>query len=264
VLVGECVALAPMKGVAKTSMFILAICAGIAILVMGFAAIVILRYGEKNRKKVELGKEYLQLQHEYYTKSLEKDEKLRAFRHDFNHHIRVLDGMAESGNMEEVKEYIKQITKEQVSPIREIHSGHITADAIFNDYAAKCAENNIQFQVWGHFPIEFAISSYDLCTILANAMMNAFEAGMAINQYNEDINEKLLMPKILVQIRTMEKQVHIQIANTTLTQKEKKYYSNRDGMHGFGLQNIKAAVEKNSGYMNTRMEENKFIISIIF
>lgn len=237
---------------------------GTVILLMGLLTILLIQYGSNNRRKMKIQEEYLQLQQEYYTKSLEKDEKLRAFRHDFRHHIRVLDQMAEEGGTEEIRQYLGELMNEQRQNVHRIHCGNLTADAVFNDFAQKCEIKQIKYRVDGHFPPDLSVNACDLCTILANGMMNAYEACAAA----KECGAKNYLPEISVEIRQKGGNgngVSIRIENPVChgINKNDVLKERMEGIHGFGLQNIQNAVKKYGGYVNITEDEEKFILFVV-
>ena len=104
------------------------------------------------------------------------------------------------------------------------------------------------------------IDVYDLCTIFSNAISNAIEAC-----------EKMSDVKKIITISVLEqgKTIFFRFENPataemyeTVRQNGTTKMDNKD--HGFGILNIKRAVEKNCGEMEYLFQDGKLILEVYF
>ena len=110
------------------------------------------------------------------------------------------------------------------------------------------------------YPKDCGIDPVDLCTILTNLLDNAIEACVKLPPETER--------KITLTIRRIHQFIIIQIANSSMTAPvtkngiivtSKKNQSN----HGWGLQNVKAAVEKYQGVMDFDYSNSVFTMNVM-
>ncbi len=123
------------------------------------------------------------------------------------------------------------------------------------NYYLTNIQEDVVVQVNGTCPSNLAISDYDLCTIVSNAITNAVEG--VTRQIDKD-------KKIIINMTYEENGFVIKIWNTCNPIEiidEKNQYSTLKidkKAHGFGLKNIKETVEKNMGKLIYGNERNGF------
>lgn len=123
----------------------------------------------------KINRELLELEKKHYIEIRQKNDDLRAFRHDYNYHIAALHSLAQSNDLAALQDYILNLSdiKEELSYI---HTNNIVADSIIN-YFYEIYSKRISFHIEGKFPDHLFIENNDLCTILSNIMKNAVEAA---------------------------------------------------------------------------------------
>jgi hypothetical protein len=192
-----------------------------------------------------------------YESILDKEEETRKFRHDFQNHMINLMMMLEDNNIDESKEYIRQIEANMKTIIEKNYAtGNKTVDAILNYYFSDLDED-IKLKILGSAAENLKINEVDLCSLISNAIKNAIEAVS-----NQRAGER----EILINMQIMEKYFYIKIQNSCDIKKIKRrkgtfLTSKQDkANHGFGLNNMKQILEKNEGEIITEVEENTFLI----
>ncbi|NFV31605.1 GHKL domain-containing protein, partial [Clostridium botulinum] len=192
-----------------------------------------------------------------YVKSMhELIFKLKAQRHDFNHHISCICGLLEMNQTDEAIEYIKQIN----SDIREIDNivtiNNVVIESILNYKLSYAKNQNIKLGVDIHIPENLIIKSVDISILLGNAIDNAIEAC-------KGLEEKF----INMEIYSKHKYLIIKISNSKrnkIIKENKQYKTTKHDKenHGFGLKNIKYIVDSYEGLLKIDESENKFTINI--
>lgn len=205
-----------------------------------------IRYKEADK----LNRELLNLQNTYYMELQQKNFDIRCFKHDIKNHIICLKYFLENNDLETAIEYISQINAQIQYFSPRYHLGNSVIDAILNEKSILINKKNIDLSVNGRFPTRINITEYDLCTIFANALENAIEACCEIE------NERF----IKIQIGYYNEYVSIVIVNSSLEAKTLKTSKQDQINHGYGLKNIKKAVEKYNG--NIKIEQNPGIFKI--
>lgn len=210
---------------------------------------------------IEMQKELLEQNYTAVNNAYSQHAKLF---HDFHRHLEIIRQMARQYNAPELSQYIDSI----ISPVQNISSivwtGSQTVDYILNSKHAKAKAAGISMELNIEYPYNTNIKSNDLCTILSNLLDNALEAAAAVSREST--------PKacqIILTIRRIQNILVIKLENSS---PEPKYTTDgnlatakKDGdllLHGWGMKNIEAAVQKYDGVIQTAYEDHIFRTTI--
>lgn len=195
----------------------------------------------------------LEIQRNYYKDRIRDEERVRNAYHDMKNHLLLLQ--AQAGNGQEVQKSIQEL-KDQIQEYENYHhTGNEFLDIIIRDKAKAAQERKIDFSAVISFEAGSFIEPLDISTIFGNALDNAIEAS-----------EKLPEDMRLVTVRANRVRnilVIIVENNTASTSIETTGTTKRDTFaHGFGLSNLKNAVEKYDGQCSTKLENGTFTLKI--
>ena len=195
----------------------------------------------------------LEMQRNYYKDRIRDEERVRSAYHDMKNHLLLLQ--AQAGNGQEVQKSIQEL-KDQIQEYENYHhTGNEFLDIIIRDKAKAAQERKIDFSAVISFEAGSFIEPLDISTIFGNALDNAIEAS-----------EKLPEDMRLVTVRANRvRNILIIIVenNTASTSIETTGTTKKDTFaHGFGLSNLKNAVEKYDGQCSTRLENGTFTLKI--
>ena len=137
-----------------------------------------------------------------------------------------------------------------------IHTGNDFLDIVVRDKARQAKENQIDFSAVIHFEQGGFLEPVDISTIFGNALDNALEASLKLPP------ERRL---ITVKAECVRDMFSVMVENNCLpdgsgyekTSKEDKF------LHGFGIRNIRQAVEKYSDQCLIRREKDYFQLKIL-
>lgn len=172
--------------------------------------------------------------------------------HDYKNNIIALTQLAEEGNIEEIKTYLKNESKLLDNRMFYIKTGNSVADAIINTKYNKAKNKGINFSVNAVLEEQNSVSSIDLASILGNLLDNAIEAS-----------EKEDNPYISVNINKQKSFLIINISNkytgnfSDTTKKRDKIF------HGIGLKSVNRIVKKYGGRLNISQEDDMIITKIL-
>lgn len=210
------------------------------------------------KEKEELHRKYIVMEQLYYSQLEQKNNDLRAFRHDFNNHILVLHDLVYNGQFEEVKKYL-----DEISIVHEhnfyISTGNLAADAVINHFYNKFG-NGVLFKTSGYFKEECFASSFDICTILSNLLNNAAEA---LGRKDTPCTKEIYLDidssggRISIFMKNTSADIIKDGAGSIQTIKPDKT------RHGFGLENIRKTAEKYHGFIKTNYKNNMFYTYIV-
>lgn len=199
----------------------------------------------------------LKTQYSQYRQSQESIDIINHKYHDLKHQINILRQEKNPDKKEEYLDEMEQSIKDYESMFK---TGNGVLDTLLTGTSLKCARRDITFTCVADGTLLNHIYVMDLCTIFGNALDNAMEHVIQI-----DDPEKRL---IHVTVSKMEAFVLIRIEDyledelrfdgeLPLTTKANKAY------HGFGLKSIKYSVEKYHGTMEVKAENHWFTINIL-
>lgn len=203
---------------------------------------------ESNQKKYYLEQnvlkeEILHTQQEYYNIIYEKDKEMRSFRHDVTNQLGILKLFLRNGDIESAKVQLEGIhTAFEDASFQKIHVGDEMLDAILSMMKQKSEEKNVRLEVIGKIESERKYSSYELCAIFSNAISNAIEACVRMDDSGpvcvNILEEKNTLFCTVENPATEEMYRQIQQGGTSKDDVEN---------HGYGVANIRRAVKRLNG-----------------
>lgn len=182
--------------------------------------------------------------------------QMRGIRHDYRNHMQVMQTLMQKDAVDELDDYIKQLTNElnQVDTI--IQTGNTMVDAIVNTKLTTAKHQGIELFATAIAPKELQIAHVDLAIILGNLLNNAIEATMKENKESEDNFIRLYLAPI-------KSTLYISITNTMVENPKPAFLSlKRINKRGYGLSRIDQIVEKNQGIVNRKWEDGVFATEV--
>ena len=186
--------------------------------------------------------------------------RTRNFRHDIKNHMLTMSILAESGNIEEIKKYIREMNGiiDESSYIR--ITGISAVDAILNEklYAAQSDSITTNYDVMNME--KNSIKPVDMCIILSNALDNAIEANRRI----EDPEKRFIKLKMHGNHNFSVISVTNPAVSAPAKALGKSYLTSKKDVenHGFGLKSIESTAKKYDGEMLTKFEDGVFTLVI--
>lgn len=219
---------------------------------------VLLYYGETQkqtrtqRERDMLDTLFRQAQTEF-TSLKQIQQNAAAYRHDMRHHFNLLQGMADKENIAEIKEYLQtaQSDIDVITPIRFCENE--TVNLILSSYAAKANQAKILLTIDATLPSQLPFSDTELCSLLSNALENAFQASCKIPDSN----------KRCIKLRLYSKNTKLCLDTRNSYLVEPVFHeglpaSTEDG-HGFGTKSMAHTIEKHGGVYQFSVKDGWFI-----
>lgn len=227
----------------------------LALLIMFF---ILLRYHVALQQTDQLNQKSLQLEKEHYKNIQKKNEDLRAFRHDYNHHILALQELVQKENWNILKNYINTLTsiKEQTNYFS---TNNAISNAIIN-YYYDTMDDATNFKVNGRFQENLFISASDLCILLSNLLKNAAEGIQKVSAS--------VAKEIYIEIFSNDKEITIVIENSSPPysfQELKQLSTTKTDFknHGFGIHNIKNVIKKYDGLFHVTWKKGLLSVYVL-
>lgn len=206
---------------------------------------------QEQRDKIQIAQ--LQQQFTYYQDKLKDEERVRALYHDLKNHLLVLESRQ---NTEETQQMAESLRSQIAGYENYVHTGNEFLDIILKDKAVKAREKQIDFSAmvdWGG--IDF-VEPLDISTIFGNAIDNAMEACEKLAEDQRLITVKAEGVRDMLLI-TIENSALLEVQLIEGTTKQDHF------LHGFGISNIKNAVEKYGGQCSFRQEDGTYRLKIL-
>ena len=194
-----------------------------------------------------------------YRSISENFVKQRRRTHEYKNQILCIESLINTGNYEELKNYIKNISGHLSTELDYIKTNNVIVDAILNSKYRETLEKGIMFIFQLNDVSTLGIEDEDIVVILSNLLSNAIEA---CEKYSGKKVIKLKFIKegddIIISVKnTYNGELEIRDGEI---QTSKLYDSDE---HGIGIKNIIAVIEKYQGSYNIQNDKEEFYFSIM-
>lgn len=189
----------------------------------------------------------LERQYAYYQNKQADEEKIRALYHDMKNHLLLLKEQENAPTAETLLTQISDYENYQ-------QTGNDFLNVVIRDKAQKAQEYQADFKCTVRFEDGGFIQPLDISTIFGNALDNAIEAVAKLPP-----EERM----ITVKSDRVQDSLVIVFENTFSGKLVQKSSKADRFLHGFGIPNIKKAVEKYDGACTIHSDGGKFIMKIM-
>ncbi len=184
-------------------------------------------------------------------------QQTAIYRHDMRHHLSLLSGYLESGEISKAGEYIRQTQNgiDTIVPVQYCENNSV--NLILSYFATRAKERDVMFSAKATIPAALPLSDTELCALLSNGLENAVTAAA---QMNEDAR-----PTVRFNCQPHKDKLLIYISNPyrgTVKMRDELPESCRPG-HGFGVKSIKLIVEKYAGYCSFEAKDDLFTLKVV-
>lgn len=210
----------------------------------------VLNRSHEREREAEIARQQLELQKNYYLDIMERQEETRSLWHDIKKYMASMEALVGSENKEEAQQCLDNIQSAFSEIANVVDTGNKLIDSILT-YGMKKAEESgitIRPEIWVDSKIDFPAT--DLFVIIGNTLDNAIEACCQI----EDEATRI----ISVGLHQKNHLLLYEISNPYNGKKTQK----PGKIHGYGLKNVEACVERNDGLMSISKENGVFAVSI--
>lgn len=209
---------------------------------------------EQIQQKVLLEKYSMEL--DYINDVNESLKTLSKIRHDFKNHLIILDGYAQKNEIEKQREYIKKLN-ETIIATKIFDTTNNVVSSVLNTKNAICEKHGIKLNVNHQFQ-HISMDDFTMIIILGNILDNAITAAQKTKQGIIDLS--------IIQLGT-----YLEITCTNnhcgnIVERNGKLLTTKKhekGSHGFGVGNIKEAVENLHGNVDLMYDQEKFCIKLL-
>lgn len=185
-------------------------------------------------------------------------ERQKRRSHEFDNRMNAIKGMLDSGRIEELQDYLNEISKKDLPLSPEINTNHVIINTIMNAKHEEARQKDISFIMKINDLSGITIADDDLVVLLSNLLNNAIEAC-------DKSKEKIIKIKFVIE----DKQIILAVKNsikTTPTEMNGELVTSKTQNieeHGVGLKNVKDIIDKCKGRYVIDYDDNYFTFSSI-
>ena len=195
-----------------------------------------------------------EIMQKYFTEVENMYASMRAWRHDYRHHIQTMKAHAANGEYEQIDRYLDQLDNDLTKVETIVRTGNRMADAVLNSKLSLAAKNDIRLKIQAQLPQTLQMTELDLCIIIGNLLDNAISACMELPP------EKRL---IRIYMEMKGNFLYLSFINTAPGKKQTSFLSRKGEGHGYGLSRVDAMVQKYGGYVNRASEDEAFSTEVL-
>lgn len=212
------------------------------------------------QQAAKLNEYYLKAQVEHFKTYQETQIETRRVYHDMKNHIFCLYNLILEGKSEEAIKYAEKLNDQVQQIDKEMHTGNDIVDAILNEKYVNARKEGISFSVNGKLG-RLSVEAIDLCTIFSNAIDNSVEALKDNTVLRKELQIQFTQQNEMQFLMFRNQIGEHEVKSSVFNIKKNPIY------HGFGLGNMRMAIEKYQGHMEYYIEnvgaQKYFVLEII-
>lgn len=225
----------------------------------------LLYYSARNAELAEHEKklsESLELQRKNFELLSQSVEAGRHYRHDMRHHLKVLSGMAQQNDSEEILGYIGNISSSAELCEPELCCKNSAVNAVVSEYISRAKKLGFQIEYKIFIPEELPFELPDVCIILSNALENA------LNSCEKCPEDKRYID--LLADFSDERKLIVSVSNSCadiveIDAEGLPIVGKRTDGHGIGLRGVNKVVKKYNGFLCCECRDGEFVFcAVIF
>ncbi|NMS91177.1 GHKL domain-containing protein [Clostridioides difficile] len=171
-----------------------------------------------------------------------------SFRHDFNNHLAIVNGLLKKGQISKAQDYLNKLEKVTSDLSFSCNTRNVVIDALFNNKLSIAKQLGIQVDCEVIIPKDTNIKDFDLCIVFSNAIDNAIKACRFVDKQSRylKLSTKLEGGFFMIEIKNSYNSMN-----------------NYTGGSGIGISNIKEIAKKYQGAISIDKASDYFQINIM-
>lgn len=188
---------------------------------------------------------------------------LRSLRHDMKNHMQIMQGLIDSGQLQDSKVYMDRINNAIEEFDGKFSTGNTLCDVILNDKFRIAVKDDIKMSV--DFRYDGGIADFDLGIILSNLCDNAIEACRKVTDQERWIAISLFSsgPCVLLTVRNSYDKAEVTFGENGLPISTKSDDVTHNEYHGMGLRNVSVIADSYLGKVQINTEEIEFCTTVM-
>lgn len=212
------------------------------------------------KKEIEVERLVLNIMAANFDSEIEalkkSEQQSRIYRHDLRHHLNYLNSCIAENKLQDATDYISQICKGIDNAKVTQYSNNEALNLILSSYAGRAKEKEIGIDIRVSTDSYERFQITDLCSLLANALENAINACVQIE--NPDGRY------ITLHMYEKNNKLCLKIANSYVTVPifEHKLPISKQSGHGIGVKSMIYVAEKYSGVYQFIAKDGRFTFQV--
>lgn len=215
-------------------------------------------------------KEYQELFLQEQLKALEQykaaEEETKRVRHDMKNNLSCIAMLLQNEKTQEATEYVENLLEDIKALSPKVITGDEMLNCIISAKLDWIQKEGIQFEIDGVLDRGLDWKPIDICKVFANAIDNAIEACMKVEEtQNRKINVNLKRTKQFYSIEITNTVADEKLCEPILNLNKESHYTTKTEKkyHGLGISSMKNTVEKYGGMMKMTCENGRFSLHIV-
>lgn len=209
-----------------------------------------------DRMTAQMEKEMLRRENSFYEHRLEEMqdsmERTKRLRHDLNNHRTAIMAYAERGETEEILSYLAQLEPTPLRSEDPVSTGNTAMDSVLSCKFHEAAAAGIALEQDITVPKGLGLAPADSVIILGNLLDNAIRAA-------KDSEKPWIATTLHYNRGVLTGEIANACAETQSPENNEIPTTKADPeAHGYGLKNVKQALEKYNGLLKLSREGNTF------
>ena len=219
----------------------IAACLSIAADVCAVVSIRKLQGAAQTEAQLQTAEQQLNVQTDYYRQLQENILSVNQIRHDLNNQLTAAYRLLDQGQNEEVRRQLDLLRTSIREKVGARYCGNLIVDAVLDEKARKCREENIKLSLNAELPPRLSIENAHLCSAFSNLLDNGIQGVLASGAEEKVIELRTVVQKDCLVIR----------CQNTAAPPEKKDHSDPLRPHGLGLGILNRLAEGYDGSFRT-------------
>ena len=209
---------------------------------------------------------------EYYLSQCqlmqESMEQTKSIRHDMKAHLATAQGLAAKAGADKAADYLGGLLDDMDAVKIYSNTGNVVFDSIINFKLRNAERENIQPAIRLLIPPSLNVETSDLAVILGNLLDNALDAVARVEEKKIRLEVNYSRETLFILIENpfdgVVKYMRGDNAAESGAGEKRLPVTRKPGDdHGYGLRNIRRALEKYDGHMDVAIEGNIFSVSVL-
>ena len=201
---------------------------------------------------------FLRMQNEQMEKNFaylySEQRKLEQAAHDFKNHVNLLSWYLEQNHYQEALDYCRKLKAPLNIITQRSWSGQKMLDTILNIKYVEAEQQDIRMVMEIEPVNKVPMTDYDTCIIFSNLLDNAIEASLYVAKEQRRIRVSVRFVKHAFVIRIENRIAEKAVKSRGIYKSTKK----SGGLHGIGLESVKASVDKYNGTLILEDDQDTF------
>ncbi len=204
------------------------------------------------REKELLAKQ-IAMQTKHYEQLESYQNEIRRIRHDMKNHLLALHQIVNDGDAKHADGYLSALLDNLQDVPKVIDTGNPSIDAILNIKLDEARQNNVSVDADILIPQGLNMAFEKSVALFGNLLDNAIEAAVLTDEKS-----------LSIKMNAVGDALYLQITNSACTPTDRLFTTKPDAAnHGFGLKNVRLAVDAYNGTMKIQQEGDMFRITIV-